>query len=72
MTDVLDRLTTALGPNKPYVNAGAVVGIEGLQEDRYHLIPYQSRRKLRPFDHIEAARGWLVEPASGEEGGGSG
>ena len=62
----------AEGTNKPYVKAGTVVGIEGLQEDLYHLITHQSWRKLLPFHDIEAARDWQVEQASGEEGGGSG
>ncbi len=62
----------AEGTNKPYMKTGAFVEIEGLQEDLDHLNTHQSRRKLSPFDDIQAARDWLVEQATGEEGGGSG
>jgi hypothetical protein len=49
--------------NKPYVKAGAVVGIEGLQKDLYHLVMNLSRRKLPPFDDVEKAKHWLATQA---------
>ena len=46
--------------NRPYVIAGAVVGIEGLQKDLFQLVTHVSRRPLKPFTDAEKAMDWLV------------
>jgi len=47
--------------NKPYVLAGAVVGVESEeQETLYSLLTHQARRELPMFDAIEEAKEWLV------------
>jgi hypothetical protein len=50
--------------NRPYVIAGAVIGIEGLQKDLFQLVTNVSRRPLKPFVDAEAAKDWLVEQTS--------
>lgn len=62
--DLAQRLWQLARHNRPYVKAGAVVGIEGLQKDLYHLVMNLSRRKLPPFDQLEDAKNWLAsQPA---------
>lgn len=47
--------------DKPYVRAGAVVGLEeGRQQKLYDLITHMTRRKLELFDEMEEAKNWLV------------
>lgn len=46
--------------NKPFVKAGAVVGITGLKRIIFGAVMAFSKRKLEPFDDIEQAKRWLV------------
>ena len=62
MTEITSRFSTALADR---CKSEHELGAGG-------MAPVYSRRKLPPFDDIEAARDWLVEQASGEERGGSG
>ncbi len=62
--DLAQALWRLARHNKPYVKAAAVVGIQGLQKDLYHLVMNLSRRNIPPFDDLEAAKDWLVEQGS--------
>lgn len=46
--------------NKPYVKAGAVVGITGLKRIIFNAVMAFSQRKLEPFDDREQAAEWLI------------
>jgi hypothetical protein len=46
--------------NKPFVKAGAVIGIDGLKKIVYDAITRFSERNLPAFDDIEKAKNWLV------------
>jgi hypothetical protein len=47
--------------NKPFVKAGAVVGLDALKKIIYNSIMHVSGRNLLAFDNIEKAKDWLVE-----------
>jgi len=47
--------------NKPYVRAGAAVGITGLRKIIFGAILLFSKRNLATFDTVEAAKDWLVK-----------
>lgn len=53
----LKELTTA---NKPYVKAGAVVGMSGLQKAIYIAVTQFSGRRLEVFDSVDQAKHWLA------------
>lgn len=46
--------------NKPFVKAGAVVGITGLKRIIFGAVMAFSKRKLESFDNREQAKHWLV------------
>lgn len=46
--------------NKPYVRAGAVVGVTGLKKIIFRAVMAFSQRKLEAFDDREEAKLWLV------------
>ena len=46
--------------NKPFVKAGAVVGLDALKKIIYNSIMHVSGRNLLAFDDIEKAKDWLV------------
>jgi len=46
--------------NKPYVKAGAVVGLDALKKIVYTGIAHFSGRNLAAFDDLEIAKEWLV------------
>ncbi len=46
--------------NKPYVKAGAVVGITGLKRIIFGAVMAFSKRKLESFDDLEQAKQWLA------------
>jgi hypothetical protein len=69
LTDVTNaRFNEAVGEgmrklavhNKPYVRAGAVVGITGLKRIIFGAVMAFSERKLESFDDREQAKAWLV------------
>ena len=47
--------------NRPYVRAGAVVGVTGLKRIIFQAVVAFSGRKLSAFDNVEQAKKWLVE-----------
>ncbi len=47
--------------NKPYVKAGAVVGLDGLKKVVFEAVMKFSGRNLAVYEHVEEAKDWLVE-----------
>ena len=47
--------------NRPYVRAGAVVGVTGLKRIIFQAVIAFSGRKLSTFDSVEKAKQWLVK-----------
>ena len=47
--------------NKPYVKAGAVVGLSGLQQIVYNGLMKVTGRDIKSFSTVENAKDWLAE-----------
>ncbi len=58
---VIEVLKEFTKVNKPFVRAGAVLGIDGLKKIIYNNVMYMTGRNLTAFDDIEKAKAWLVE-----------
>ena len=66
--NIVDALKALAKHNGPWVLAGAVVGMSGLQRVVYRIINSFSGRRLAAFDEVEEAKAWLVRqkvPATG-------
>lgn len=59
-TDVTEAMKEFASHNKPYVMAGAVVGIAGLKQIIYNAVLKFSGRNLVAFDSDGQAKDWLV------------
>ena len=46
--------------NKPYVKAGAVIGVDGLRKIAFNLVIKFSSRNFALFDTLEEGLKWLV------------
>lgn len=57
VTKALRELAEA---NKPFVKAGAIVGMSGLQRAVYLAVTQFTRRRLATFATIDQAKDWLV------------
>lgn len=57
---VAEGLKEFAAHNKPYVRAGAVVGITGIVKIVYNAVMKFSGRNLPAFDDIETAKDWLA------------
>jgi hypothetical protein len=55
-----DGLKAFTAHNKPYVKAGAVVGVTGLKRIIFNAVVTFSRRNLETFDDVEQAKHWLA------------
>lgn len=60
-SDVIDTLKNFTLFNKPYVKAGCVVGLSGLQKTIYTVVTRFSGRSLPLFDNLEEAKNWLIK-----------
>ncbi len=58
--EVGDQLKQFTAHNKPYVKAGAVVGVTGLKRIIFSAVVTFSRRNLETFDDLEQAKHWLA------------
>lgn len=58
---VVARLKELGAHNRPWVLAGAVVGMSGMQKIMFRLINSFNGRKLAAFDTREHAQEWLVK-----------
>jgi len=57
---VIEALKELVTHNRPYVKAGAIVGLSGLQRVVYVTITQLTGRRLPTFDTLDAAKDWLV------------
>ncbi|HQR17256.1 MAG TPA: hypothetical protein PK948_02740 [Gemmatimonadales bacterium] len=58
--EVLEAVKLLAVNNRPYVIAGAVVGLSGLQTVVYTTVMRFSKRNIPAFADLEAAKDWLV------------
>jgi hypothetical protein len=59
--EVIQVMKEFANDNKPFVKAGAVVGIDGLKRIVYDAIMRFSERNMPAFDDNEKAKDWLVK-----------
>lgn len=59
--EITQALKEFVNGNKPFVKAGAVVGLDALKKVIYNGVMHFSGRHLLAFDDIEKAKNWLVE-----------
>lgn len=45
--------------NKPYVRAGAVIGVDGFKQVIFNFVVHFTGRNLKAFDNIDEAKDWL-------------
>jgi hypothetical protein len=58
--EVLEAIKRLAVNNRPYVIAGAVVGLAGLQKVVYTTVMRFSKRNIPAFDNLEAAKDYLI------------
>jgi len=58
--EVAAQLKELANGNRPYVRAGAVVGLSGLQHALFVAVAQFSGRRLATFRDIEQAKDWLA------------
>jgi hypothetical protein len=61
--EVLEAVKQLAANNRPYVVAGAVVGLSGLQKVVYSTVMRFSKRNIPVFDDLDAAKEWLIAQA---------
>jgi hypothetical protein len=57
---VIDALKKLAAHDRPWVLAGAVVGMSAVQRTVYRLVNTITRRNLSAFDTLDEAKAWLV------------
>ncbi|MBA2627026.1 MAG: hypothetical protein H0U85_03370 [Gemmatimonadales bacterium] len=57
---VLKAIRELAEHNRPYVRAGAVVGLTGLMKVVYNTLVHLTGRNIKPFESLEAAKTFLV------------
>jgi hypothetical protein len=57
---VTDALKDYVAHNKPYVRAGAVVGLNDLKMIAFNFVNRVTGRSLRAMDSVDAAKDWLA------------
>lgn len=58
--DVIEALKSLMTHNRPFVKAGAIVGLSGLQRVVYMTVTQLTGRRLPTFSTVEEAKDWLV------------
>lgn len=58
--EVADELKEYVAHNKPFVRAGAVVGLNDLKRVIFNFLNRVTGRTLKGFDRVEAAKDWLA------------
>lgn len=58
--NVTDVLKDYVAHNKPYVLAGAVVGLNDLKMIAFNFVNRVTGRTLRAIDNVDAAKEWLA------------
>jgi hypothetical protein len=59
-SDISQALKGLTTHNKPYVKAGAVVGLTDIRRIIYNAVLFFSKRHLEVCDDLESAKAWLV------------
>lgn len=59
-TNVVQALKDLTVHNAPYVKAAAVVGLDALRRVIYRAVTTFSRRDIRIFSELDAAKDWLA------------
>lgn len=59
-TEISEAFKSFTHGNKPYVKAGAVIGVTGLKRIMYNGIMKFSGRDLSVFDDVPSAKDWLA------------
>lgn len=59
--EIKDLFSDFIKGNKPYVKAGAVVGLNGLQQILYNGLMRLTGRDIKSFSSIQTAKDWLAE-----------
>jgi hypothetical protein len=60
-TEILKAFQSFTAENKPFVKAGAVLGIKGLQKVAYDAVMKIAERNLPMFNTYEEAIEWLAQ-----------
>jgi hypothetical protein len=58
--EIKDVFNSFINGNKPYVRAGAVIGLSGLQKIIYNTLMRINWRDIKSFNNSEEAKKWLV------------
>lgn len=58
--EIKELFSSFVKGNKPYVKAGTVVGISGLQSILYNAIMKMTGRNIKAMNSVDAAKEWLV------------
>ena len=58
--EIKDLFNDFIKGNKPYVKAGAVVGLSGLQQIVYNGLMKMTGRDIKSFSSIDEAKVWLI------------
>jgi hypothetical protein len=59
-TEIKAMFNDFIKGNKPYVKAGAVVGISGMQQIIYNGLMKVTGRDIKAFDSADEAKNWLT------------
>lgn len=58
--DVIEVMKLFVASNKPYVKAGAIFGLSGLNKALYAIVMTFSGRNIPLFNDLEEAKNWLI------------
>lgn len=58
--EIKELFNEFIAGNKPYVKAGAVVGLGGLQQILYNSLMKITGREIKAFSNAEDAKNWLT------------
>ena len=59
--EVADALKAYVAHNKPFVRAGAVVGLNDLKRVIFNFLNRVTGRSLKGFEQLDAAKEWLAK-----------
>ena len=59
-SDISQALKRLAAHDKPYVKAGAVVGVTNIRRIIYNAVMFFAKRQLEICDDVESAKAWLV------------
>ena len=59
--EIKDLFSDFIKGNKPYVKAGAVLGVSGLQQIIYNSLMKITGRDIKAFSNSEEAKNWLAD-----------